>query len=245
MNRLYIIPILSMLIFGCQATTENVNKSREPNVIIEFDSAQSHFNNIEGLKPIVKGKKALLVINASKGNVDTVKSRAENIVKLMSEYSDLYVSYRYSVHSEDLDYVEVFIVEKDILLKDVLTQVNAQTLDESLGLFFSEDKVRNFEQEISYLKLTVEKETSIAIQLNKLVNRLGWDLASYPEFRGENEQFIPSLAFEMSLVVGDEKQLTKSEIVEVVEQWLGIYIKDDSSYGVAVNSTDKTVVVYK
>ncbi|MBE0362206.1 hypothetical protein PULV_a4017 [Pseudoalteromonas ulvae UL12] len=245
MKQLFTLLTIGTLLAGCQSTLpEPIEHKREPNAVIQFAANHSYFNNAEGLKQVVAGNPALIVVNATDSNVGVAKSRAERIVKLMEAHGDLYAAYRYTVHPEDADLAEVFVLDENESLQSLLAVVNGQSLDRTLGKYFSEDKVRLLERDISRSKFVVEKEDSLDVQLKKLIKQFGWSVSALPDFRGEDGVVVKSVAFEMDLVVGDVSQLTGSEITEVINRWFGVYSAVEGDYKVAVDSVNKGVVIY-
>lgn len=245
MKQLFTLLTMGTLLAGCQSTVpETIEHKREPNAVIQFAVNHSYFNNAEGLKQVVAGKPALIVVNATDSNVGVAKSRAERIVKLMEAYGDLYAAYRYTVHPEDADLAEVFVLEENESLQSLLAVVNGQSLDRELGKYFSEDKVRFLERDISRQRYTVSATDKLNEQLSKLVSDFGWILSSYPEFTGDKGELISPLSFEFEFVAGDKKQLTSEEIKDVLKVWFEMYPQIKQSYKVAVDSVNKGVVIY-
>ena len=245
MKQLFTLLIIGMLLAGCQSTVpEPIEHKREPNAVIQFGANHSYFNNTEGLKKVVAGKPALIVVNATDNTVGVAKSRAERIVKIMETHGDLYAAYRYTVHPEDADLAEVFVLDENESLQSLLAVVNGQSLDRTLGKYFSEDKVRLLERDISRGRYTVSATETLNEQLSKLVSHFGWSLSSYPDFRGEDGAFIKPLSFEFEFVAGDEEQLTSEEIKHILRAWFEIYPQIKHSYKIAVDSVNKGVVIY-
>lgn len=245
MNQIFTLLTISFFLAGCQSTVpELIEAKREPNAVIQFAANHSYFNNTEGLKGVLEGKPALIVVNATESNVGVAKSRVERIVKLLGAHGDLYAAYRYTVHPEDADLVEVFVLDESESLQNLLDVINGQSLDFAFGKYFSEKKVRLLERDISRKLYEVSVTKSLSLQLKRLISDFGWSLSSFPDFRGEDGAFIKPLSFEFEFVAGDKAQLTSVEMKEVINIWFEIYPQIKQRYSVAIDSVNKGVVIY-
>ncbi|GEA09132.1 hypothetical protein KUL42_38930 [Alteromonas sp. KUL42] len=242
MKCLYLFVLLAL--FGCEATDNRFHsREREPSGVISFQDDSTQFNNVVGWKNIVGDSSALIVVNAHESNSELAMRRAEKIVGAVGDSKNLYVAYRYTNHREDSGYVEVFTLSESEDVNDILSTVQAKTLDLSIGKLFSEELVRGLERDVSRLTVVVPSDITPVEQLGKLVQKFGWRLLGSPELKDGNGVLVRSFSFEMTLVVGDREMLTEMEITQLVNEWLSLYVGESSEYHVSADVVEKGVLI--